>query len=263
MRFFYRRAVLALVAVFLVVPGMAFAVDSSHYRSGPRIDAEEDCLEPVPASYSFPGVSDDGHEVVLAVHVLLDGVAQPTAEAAMSKVAETYAPLSIKVVARYQGVSFQPEELVGTDQVPTSTPERLFAQSKEAVGGVRPADSDVVYLLTTKDIEGASGVADCIGGVRWPDAAFAIGEISEELPIGPVRFYVDGTSEVAAHEIGHLMGAHHHYANCVEGAGPEDVSNVEPAPCTLMFNYTDFMSPRFGTLEGAVVRGHALAFADA
>jgi hypothetical protein len=60
--------------------------------------------------------------------------------------------------------------------------------------------------------------------------------------------------------MGHLMGAHHHYANCVEGNlssdGPNDLS-----PCTLMFNSVNYASLSFGTLEGAVVRGHAVSYA--
>ena len=67
-------------------------------------------------------------------------------------------------------------------------------------------------------------------------------------------------AEVISHEIGHLMGAHHHYANCVEGNlssdGPGDLS-----PCTLMFNSVNNASLSFSSVEGAVVRGHAVNYA--
>ena len=72
---------------------------------------------------------------------------------------------------------------------------------------------------------------------------------------------VDATAEVMAHEMGHLMGAHHHYSNCVEGnltsAGPSDVS-----PCTLMFPAVNFASLNFAALEGSTVRGHAVQHAS-
>jgi hypothetical protein len=53
------------------------------------------------------------------------------------------------------------------------------------------------------------------------------------------------------------MGAHHHYANCVES----QAEFRELAPCTLMFPYLDFQALNMGQLEQAIVRGHALMFA--
>ncbi len=71
---------------------------------------------------------------------------------------------------------------------------------------------------------------------------------------------VDATAEVMAHEIGHLMGAHHHYANPVEGnltsAGPNDLS-----PATLMFNAVNFASLNFSAVNASVVRGYAVNYA--
>ena len=57
------------------------------------------------------------------------------------------------------------------------------------------------------------------------------------------------------------MGGHHHYGNCAEATqGEQEVS--EGSPCTLMFNFADFHSIHFSTLNGAVVRGHAVDFAS-
>ena len=63
------------------------------------------------------------------------------------------------------------------------------------------------------------------------------------------------------HEIGHLLGAHHEYGNCVQGIGVEDVTNREPAACTLMMSFVDFQSLRFGAIDGSVIRGHAESYA--
>ena len=60
----------------------------------------------------------------------------------------------------------------------------------------------------------------------------------------------------AAHEIGHLMGGHHHQANCVES-----LLNIGGSPCTLMFNFIDLQSTAFSLLNGIVVRGHGQAYA--
>ena len=99
--------------------------------------------------------------------------------------------------------------------------------------------------------------------MRFPDRAFAVGEdITENRPLGPFVTTVNGTAVVAAHEIGHLMGAHHHYANCVEGIRPDELLGLELTPCTLMFNAVNPASLRFSSVNGPVVRGHAVNYAS-
>jgi hypothetical protein len=174
----------------------------------------------------------------------------------MATAAQSYAPLHVDLhVVSYTSVAFTGTE--GAD---------IIQQAKNHFGGVRPQGADLVYVLTAKDITsagdtGLAGLADCIGGVRFPHHAFAVGEAQgiEETTIGPFRLYVDTHPEVAAHELGHLMGAHHHYANCVEGNLQGALDDL--SPCTLMFNYIDFQSLNFGTLEGLTVRGHAVQYA--
>jgi hypothetical protein len=148
----------------------------------PADDAERDCLEPVPASVSVNGVTDTGQQVALSTTVLLDGLSQAQAEQVMARAADSYAPLGIALVASYEAVSFRGDDAQG-----------LIDQAKQRFGGVRPAGSDLVYVLTTKDIQaggntGVAGLADCIGGVRYPEHAFAVGEVftSENLPVGPL-----------------------------------------------------------------------------
>ena len=120
-------------------------------------------------------------------------------------------------------------------------------------------------MLTTKDLvmpqDDVSGYADCIGGIRYPNRAFAVGEaIESPAAVGPVTFYVDGPAKTAAHEIGHLLGARHEHANCVEGIQPSDISGLDPTPCTVMTNYLDFRSWNFGAIEARIIRGYAQAF---
>jgi hypothetical protein len=82
----------------------------------------------------------------------------------------------------------------------------------------------------------------------------------DPAPAGPFFLNVEVHPEVAAHELGHLMGAHHHYANCVEGNLTGEASDL--SPCTLMFNYIDLQSLNFSVLEGVTVRGHAVKYAS-
>lgn len=215
------------------------------------------CLEAVPIAVGIPGVTDPGQTVTLSVAVLLDGVSLGDGDLVMQKAAAAYAPLAIDLaVASYESVSF-----TGTEG------SAIIQQAKDHFGGVRPAGADLVYVMTSKDITtdgdtSLAGLADCIGGVRFPYHAFAVGEAVgiEPIPVGPFFLDVDAHPEVAAHELGHLMGAQHHYANCVEGNLSGDATDL--SPCTLMFNFVDLESLNFGTLEGLVVRGHAVKFAS-
>lgn len=224
----------------------------------PGMDGERDCLEPVPAAASIAGVTDGGQEVTLSVKVLLDDVAESVGEAVFATAAESYAPLGVTMeVIAFEAVSFDGDEA-----------QLLINQAKAYEGGQRPAGVDIVYVLTSTDIQalgqyGVAGLADCLGGVRYPERAFAVGEVIgfENLQVGPLTFYRDATARTAAHEIGHLMGAQHHYANCVEDA-PGDGMNGEVTPCSLMFNSLDTLGPSFSTLSGAVVRGHAVDYAS-
>ena len=246
------------VLPFQVTSGSTYQAVASG-TSSPAIEAEDPnvCLEAVPDVVGIPGVTDAGQTVSLDVAVLLDGVSVGDANQLMTTAAQSYAPLSVNLnVVSYTSVTFTGTE--GAD---------IIQQAKNHFGGVRPAGSDLVYVLTNKDITtdgdtALAGLADCIGGVRFAHHAFAVGEavgIAEGV-LGPFRVNVDAHPEVAAHEMGHLMGAHHHYANCVEGllqGDPDDLS-----PCTLMFNFVDFQSLNFGTLEGITVRGHAVKYAS-
>jgi len=97
--------------------------------------------------------------------------------------------------------------------------------------------------------------------VRFKTRAFAVGEATgiDPFAIGPFVLEVDAYPEIAAHELGHLMGAHHHYANCVEGLLTGAANDL--SPCTLMFNFVDFQSLNFSQINGPVVRGHAVQYA--
>jgi hypothetical protein len=198
-------------------------------------------------------VTDNGRKVALDVAVLLDGVPSATATKVFATVRKSYAPLAIVLrVVSYRTVSF-----VGNDA------ERLIDQAKRVFGGAVPAGTDAVYTITSKDIKGlnsgVAGLADCIGGVRYRNRAFAVGEVVRAVHVDPIVFYSEGSARIAAHEIGHLLGAQHEHANCAQGA--TDFSLADPTPCTLMSNFADVVSRDFGVLESLVVRGHAVNYA--
>ncbi len=238
------------------------------------IDEEpEDCTQNLPATYSTD-ITGSAGTVVLDLLVILDGVPQSFAQQAVAAAAKPYSDIDVTLNATYREAAFPPDserEDPDTDKPrPAIDAQRLIESARSNLGGARPQGVDVVYVMTAKDLylaesngtsSDVAGWADCVGGVRYPKRAFATGEVPNTFNSLGMNYYLDGAAKLVGHEVGHLLGAHHRYANCAQGAGAEDFSRMEPAICTLMFLYLDFTSLHFGTLEAAVVRGHAEDYA--
>jgi len=254
------------VQPYIINPGSSYSAVAEATKKQP-VDTVRECLEAIPENIALP-VLDTNQQIELSVLLLLDGTTQAVAQQIMTRAAESYRPLNIKLA------------LKGTKTVSYTSlvSEELIAAAKTTVGGKPPKGYDLVGVFTTKEMQAATGgagtvvgQADCIGGIRWDDTSFfVVSDIRDienpttgqtgtlnSLGLNP---NIDATAEVMAHEIGHLMGAHHHYSNCVEGiqssGGLGDVS-----PCTLMFPAVNFASLNFATLEGSTVRGHAVKHA--
>ena len=266
-----RRAVAVVVSLVLVV----LAAPPSPAEPVPQIpfDEETACLQPVPAQ-ADSGVS--GTRARLDVLVLLDGASDADGVAAVRDAREAYRPIGIDVYARFHRVRVPADgTTVGADgkRVFTASTTRAMAVAKWTTRGRTPTGIEVVYLLTNKELyigddapdDGSrsyavAGLADCIGGVGLAHRAFAVGE---RLSIGTSS---DGVAiaqrlpgKIMAHEIGHLLGAHHHYGNCAEhvpGAATEPSTDV----CTLMFNDVSLVSLQLSAVNRAIVRGHALRY---
>jgi hypothetical protein len=285
------------VHAYSVLPDSTYAGEATLVAGGEKTYGEADsdavdCLEATPDKAGVSGVTDDGRRISLDVTVLIDeNVTEARAREVMTYSKKSYAPLGIDLnVTRYLVVDVPDDGTAKKDNltVGTALGSDLIDAAKAVFGGKRPRDSDVVYLLTNKDTYsikeeasagdtdedgdgrvdedkrdyGLLGLADCIGGVRFDDHAFAIGELGDELAFGtgPVSFLGNAGSKTASHEIGHLMGAHHHYFDCAEGFLTE-TGEGEVSPCTIMAPFVDLGSINFGVVDGAVVRGHADAYA--
>lgn len=251
------------VQPWLVAAGSTYSGVAQATRNQP-VDTVRECLELVPENVAVP-VVDSGEMIELSVMLLLDGTDAAVAEQLMARAAESYKPLNINL------------RLVKTKEVSytTTLSEELIAAAKQTVGGVPPKGIDLVGVFTNKTMQSATGgagtvvgQADCIGGIRWDDTSFfVVSDIRhiEDPKSGTTGTLnsmglnpnVDATAEVFAHEIGHLMGAHHHYSNCVEGNLTSGSTN-DVSPCTLMFPAVNFASLNFAAIEGATVRGHAV-----
>ncbi len=194
-------------------------------------------------------VSVDRTRVRLDVRILLDRVGRPEARRAVTSMRKAYRPQGIAVVPSYRKVRFSGRDAEG-----------LLRQAKRLYRGTRPAGTDVVYTMTSKNVtsggatgDNLAGLADCIGGVRYPARAFAVGEVFRTG--SGVR---EGTGKTMGHEIGHLLGGHHHYFS-PEGLLAAGASLASPG--SLMSPTIDLGALRFSTLNGAMLRGHAQRYA--
>lgn len=237
-----RRLLLALglvAASFAAVP----AASQAEPVTLPDIDfGLTSCTELTPHTVSLTS-----ERVQLDLRILLDGATKREAKTAVASMRKAYAPLGIVVVPTYRKA-----RLTGNDA------EKLLTQAKQKYAGKRPSGVDVVYVMTSKDIElggpsagDLAGFADCIGGIRFANRAFAIGEIGRVSDPS----LDEGTGKTMAHEIGHLLGGHHHYSS------PEGLLAAEPAPLSLMGPAIDVIALRFSTLNSLMVRGHAQKYA--
>ena len=239
------------VAVVLSAGAILAATSSAPAQAAPiEIGHIPECTELVPAAISL-----DNTPINLETRVLLDGVSLERGQQVLQTASTSYAPVGITLTPTFETVSFS-----GTDA------QGLIDQSKALFGGATPTGADLVYTLTSKDIQAGgqtavAGLADCIGGVAFDDRAFAVGEnfTDDEAALLGIPIARNMSAKVAAHELGHLMGGHHHYANCIEGLLSEFPGEL--SPCTLMFNAVDLSSINFATLNGIVVKGHAQLYA--
>ena len=224
------------------------------------IDRENHCssLDTLaPEHYETPVVGDYTTKVTLEVAVLLVGVDPDVADEIMREVADVYALLGIEVRWVNEVVDLQidpPPDTSATSPVLSTSESGAYIQaSKDHFGGERPWWADVVYTMVDGELSSSvAGQADCVGGIVYPDHAFAVGEVAGDRPVAR-------NAKIAGHEIAHLLAAHHHFANCVEGDKEELLSGLYA--CTLMFNDVGLISLQFSTLEGAVVRDYALEYA--
>jgi hypothetical protein len=246
-------------------------------------DVPSNCTTSIvaPATIGHAGVTDDGRRVSLDVHFLLDGISVARAQDLADRARVSYGELGVDFNAVYFDETFSAPSAgtvtdLGGGSRGSITIDDLFAASKAHVGGERPPGTDIVFTLTNKEIGedtdgngsvddlGVLGVADCIGGVRYPHTAFGIGEAwAETLDSLPAE-QNNASVIILAHEVGHLMGGNHHWGECATGQRPHEANErVDPRhPCTLMFPSAGPNNLPFSPLNGSVVRGHAVSYAD-
>jgi hypothetical protein len=262
--------------VFLCACLLAVALAQPALRADdglPIAFAEADeCLGVVP---HLP--TDFGRGTITAnIVVALDGVSRADAQKIVKKAATAYGPgpvaqltpdVKINVIAYHDvtgklrstdaGGFIVEEHPTGTDLM--SELIRYYHKHYPKL------NRHHVHLLTTKDLQlppygsAVAGIANCIGGVgtRYAYAITEVGLI-DEVDVNGLAAYRDADAKNMAHEMGHVFGAHHHYANCAEDfAAGLAAQSVDV--CSLMFPSLDFLSLHFGIVEVAAIRGYVEA----
>jgi hypothetical protein len=199
-------------------------------------------------------------KVPLELLVVVDRTDLVQAQAIVTEAANSYTPLNIELVP-----TFVVQPLSGRDSA------ALLEQGRDFGASAGAQAYDAITIVTGVDVVGAdgdyNGEAYCIAGVRFRSSLRSV--MVSEAGYGPKRFpnrspqgQLRRSAFVFVHELGHLLGARHEHGNCVEAIGPEDVTFNEEwlQPCTAMDGGNP-QDAKFGTLEGLVIRGHALRFA--
>lgn len=223
----------------------------------PVIDrVEQDCNQIPPDEVPPPALSTS-EKLGLQIRVMFEAGDKRVVSRHMDTTEVAFERIGIDVDVSYDRVRV-PEEWGDQGGIfPDAGSAEHFELMKNRYGGERPEEVDVVYFFSRY---WGGGMADCIGGVRFPDRAFAFGSVDYAVEgIVPVPTVDEGV--IAAHEIGHLLGAHHHYSNCVE-APIQGALAGQPAACTTMSPSAIAASAFFGLLETSFVRHYTKKYAQ-
>ena len=232
------RKIVALLMGALVLAAAAPTASAQEFE-----DVTGQCATIVPDPFTTAPAAP--REIRLLV-LLDEGVSVERAQEVVAGAAKPYAEMSFTLTAVYQ-------PLAGGGWVDRAG---LFERSRKQAGGAAPPWATAVVAITNQQLDGPAGTAwgeaACIGGIRYPDQAFAIvyNQPNEEPGFGPIDHMEGATAKTLAHEIGHLLGATHEMHNCVEYA-TEDTSNV--TPCTIMRQGGGIIADHFGSIERAVM----------
>ncbi len=203
-----------------------------------------DCLSLTPTDHS-PVVPDVLEATDIKAQIILDGDA-----AYLEKLGDHAFPMMIAMLHEVDAI-YQHEvqlgfEVVGlhmhTDADALSDPaDRAPLGDLADYWNARNITRDMVHLYTGLDSSYAQ--ANCIGGAGIKELAYTFTTIQwAEESYGQLRH-----TQTYAHELGHILNAHHHYGNPAEGG----------VSTTIMHQGGQKVNPAFSTLSRDIIRGWA------
>ena len=234
-------------AVTIAAPVAVGAAEPAPMRTViDRVD--QDCQQ-IPPEEMPPLATAIGMDLELSVRVLFARGTKKVVEQHMVTTGEAFARIGISLDDSYDRLDVPAAWITPGATLPDATAEQHWKLIKSHYGGVRPPNTDVVYFFSP---HWGGGMADCIGGVRFADRAFAFGSLDYAIEsVVPAPTVDEGV--IAAHEIGHLLGAHHHYSNCTE-APLLGALEGQAAACTTMSPLATSASAFFGVIERSFIR---------
>lgn len=247
-----RGQIAALLATSLYL-GAAPAAAAS-LREVRYVDRVDRHCDQVPPEVVPPPAITPAPVLPVEARVLYEAGHLPAVRDHMNKTRYAFRRIGIRLRLSYDEVD--PPDEWALSQLGGPRERDIMEFVKAHYGGRRPPGVDVVYYMTR---HWSGGFADCIGGVAHPGRAFAFGALDYSLDRS-VPSAMGDEGVLAAHELGHLLGAEHHYANCVE-ALPSGAPRGEMAPCTVMTPLIDGASSTFGLLEASYVRYYVERYA--
>ncbi|HVL87081.1 MAG TPA: M12 family metallo-peptidase [Candidatus Thermoplasmatota archaeon] len=128
--------------------------------------------------------------------------------------------------------------------------EQLSQHYRQDHSGLR---REATHLLSGS---GEGGLASCIGTAGKAEEAFSVSTAAHPNGVPGLLADPEAAARLAAHELGHLLAAHHHYANCIEPAGGYDPQRPRQA-CTIMVPKHELTTLSMSAMERLVMRGHA------
>jgi len=225
-------------------------------------DGPEDppASEQLPAGLDYLGVApeataatalDSNQKVRLRTLVLVDRAGLEVGPKIMRRVIEEYGRIGLVL-----DVTYRPISLSGTDS------EQLMKDARAQLARAHVTGFKLVHVLTGRYLANV-GQAYCIGGIRYAKYHWALsiseaGYLESWQRFGKTAFK-GGPALVAAHEIGHVLGAHHAHGNCAENADAA-LASGEATICTVMDTTLYQSQLRFGRTERAVMRGFAIRY---
>ena len=223
--------------------------------AAPVIDTDaEECTSSLTPEVVPPLAVETDPVLPLEVRVMVESADLAEAKKHLAVTRTAFGEIGIKLKVRYDAVVPPAEWTAGMLREPSG--DEIFEFMKGHYGGVRPAGVDAVYFITRY---WSGGLANCVGGVRRADSAFAFGSLNYKWE-GTVDIPTANEGVIAAHELGHLLGAHHHYSNCTE-ALPSGALRGDFNPCTTMSPFATTASSTFGLLERSFVRHYTEQYA--
>jgi hypothetical protein len=135
----------------------------------------------------------------------------------------------------------------------SETLDRLQDHYNATAGGQL---GETVFLFSASDFTNAGGQVNCVGSAGRTDVSYGVASVAggDYEFFGALILLPDAATKIGAHELGHTLSAHHHYANCAEAATVYNPVHTTDA-CTILINDWGLIGLRFSSVSRLAMAG--------